>query len=328
MVMKAARVTDTRGPSGVRAVEVEQPVPGANDVLIDVHVAGVAFPDLLLSRGSYQRSLPLPFTPGAEVAGVVRSAPTGASVRPGDRVAAILPHFGGFAETAVAPAQYVFPLPDAVEFDVAAAFPINYLTTHLALRGRTELLRGETVLVQGAAGGVGVAATQLARAWGARVVAVASTPQKREVAREAGAHHVLAVDGFLDAVRELVPGGIDVVVDPVGGDRFLDSVRALTDGGRLLVVGFAAGTIPTLKVNRLLLRNLSVIGVNLGVSSDGINVEVDAELQSRWDDLVPLLASGDLRVPIGLELPLERAGDALAAIEERAVHGKVVLRVR
>ena len=326
--MRAACLTETTGPAGVRLLEVDEPVPGPGDVLIDVEVAGVVFPDLLLSQGKYQRDLPMPLTLGGEVAGVVRSAPEGSGLHPGDRVAAMLPDFGGFAETAVAPVEYVFPVPDGVGADLAAGTPVNHLIMHLAFRGRTELRDGETVLVQGAAGGVGVAAIQLARAWGARVIAVASTPRKREVARAAGAHDVVAVDGFLDAVRGLAPGGVDVVVDPVGGDRFLDSVRALSDGGRLLVVGFAAGTIPTLKVNRLLLRNLAVIGVNLGISSDGVHVELQHDLRQRWKDLVPLLERGLVGPSIGLELPLDRAGEALAAIESRAAEGKVVLRVR
>jgi len=309
-------------------VEVDEPARDGTDVLIDVHVAGVTFPDLLLSRGAYQRTLPMPFTLGGEVAGVVRAMPEGARVWPGARVAAILPNFGGFAEWAAVPAEFVFPLPDGVDFGTAAGVPVNYLTMQFAFRRRTVLLHGETVLVHGAAGGVGVAAVQLARAWGAQVIAVASTPDKQDVARAAGAHHVVAVEGFGEAVRQIEPGGADVVVDPVGGDRLVESVRALADEGRLLVVGFASGSIPTLKVNRLMLHNQSLIGVNLGVSPDGVSVRMESDLHHRWQEIIPLIGNGTVRPFIGMELPLERAAEALAALEGRKGAGKILLRVR
>lgn len=326
--MRAVQLVKTIGPAGVRLADVAEPSSRPTEFLIDVHAAGVTFPDLLLSRGTYQRALPTPFVLGGELAGVVRSAPEGSHLRPGTPVAAIMPNFGAFAESAAVPADFVFPLPDDVPLDLAAGVPVNYLTMQLAFRGRTILMPGETVLVHGAAGGVGVAAIQLARAWAARVIAVASSPEKREIARAAGAHHVIDVSGFRAAAREIAPDGVDIVVDPVSGDRLLDSVRTLADEGRLLVVGFAGGSIPTLRVNRLLLHNQSLIGVNLGISADRISVDLGTDLVDRWGELVPLLADGTIAPFIGGRLPLDRAAEALAALEGRTGLGKILLEVR
>jgi NADPH2:quinone reductase len=326
--MRAVQLIEITGPAGIRLVDVAEPAVGPSDVLIDVHVAGVIFPDLLLSRGAYQRTLPTPLVLGGELAGVVRNVPEGSRLRPGMPIAAIMPNFGAFAESAAVPQHLVFPLPDGVPLDVAAGVPVNYLTMHVAFRGRTTLLPGETVLVHGAAGGVGVAAIQLARAWGARVIAVASSPEKREIAQDAGAHHVVDVDGFGAAARAIAPDGVEIVVDPVGGDRLLESVGALADEGRLLVVGFAGGSIPTLKVNRLLLHNQSLIGVNLGISPDRVGVDLGTGLLDRWDELLPLLADGTIAPFVGGRLPLDRAAEALAALEGRTGRGKIVLQVR
>ena len=260
--MRAAQVTRLEGPDAVEVTEV--PEPAARGVVVDVAAAGVCFPDVLLTRGEYQMRPDPPFVPGSEVAGRVRSAPPGSGFAEGDRVAAF-PVLGGFAEVVATDPAMVFPLPDSTTYEQGAALPMNYLTCHFALRERGGLRAGETVLVHGAAGGVGTAAVQLSRAWGARVVAVVSSDDKAQVARSAGAHEVVAADGFRDAVAELTAGhGVDVVVDPVGGDRFTDSLRSLAPGGRLLVVGFTAGSIPEVRVNRLLLGNISVVGVGWG----------------------------------------------------------------
>ncbi len=243
---------------------VDLPEPSGDGVVIEVAAAGICFPDVLLTRGQYQITPDLPFVPGSEVAGLVRSAPVSSGYAAGDRVAAF-PFLGGFAEVVEADAAMVFPLPDSVTYEQGAALPMNYLTCHFALRERGRLREGETVLVQGAAGGIGTAAVQLAAAWGARVIAVVSSPDKGDVARAAGAHEVVLADGFRDAVAGLTNGrGVDVVVDPVGGDRFTDSLRSLAPGGRLLVIGFTAGSIPEVKVNRLLLGNISVVGRRVG----------------------------------------------------------------
>lgn len=322
--MRAARVTSLGGPSSVTVGEVPEPTLEPGHVLVDVHEAGVSFPDVLMSRGLYQMRPELPFVPGAECAGVVREAAEGSSFTAGDRVAAF-PVLGAFAETVAVPEAMVFPLPDAVSFAVGAALPMNYLTVHFALTQRGRLERGEVVLVHGAAGGIGTAAIQLARAMDARVIAVVSSEDKVETARAAGAHHVVLADGFLAAAKELTDGrGVDVVVDPVGGDRFTDSLRSLAPEGRLLVIGFTAGQIPEVKVNRLLLNNISVVGVGWGA----FWMPDPSYLRTQWDAILPLLESGQLAPPIGGRHPLDDVSAALAEIDERRAQGKVTLTVR
>jgi len=322
--MRAARVTRLDGPSAVEVGEVDDPTPSPSQVLVEVDTAGVTFPDALLTRGLYQLRPDPPFTPGSEAAGVVRAAPEGAHVKPGDRVAAF-PGVGAFQELIAAEAAAVFPLPDSISFEVAAALPMNYFTVHFALVKRGRLRAGETVLVQGAAGGIGTAAIQLAAALGARVIGVVSTEAKAEVARAAGAHEVVLVEGFKDRARELTGGrGVDIVVDPVGGDRFTDSLRSLAVEGRCLVLGFTGGEIPTVKVNRLLLNNIDVVGVGWGAYFSR-RIEF---LQEQWAELLPLVESGQLKPPIGGVYPLERAGDAIAELEERRATGKILIKVR
>jgi len=320
--VKAIQVVTLDGPRAVRQVDVAEPTPGEGQVLIEVHAAGVTFPEVLLSRGRYQLKPPPPFLLGSEIAGVVR-APADGPVQVGDRVAALC-WFGGFAELAVASPDMIFPLPDEVGFAGGAALPVNYLTAHFALRRRAQLTDGQTVLVHGAAGGVGTASIQYARALGARVIAVASTEEKAALAAGAGAQHTVPPDGFLTAVRELTDGrGVDVVVDPVGGDRFTDSLRSLAPEGRLLVLGFVGGEIPSVRVNRLLLNNTSVTGVGWGEFAR----RRPGYMQQQWADLLPLISSGALAAPIGHRLPLADAGEALALMDERRAVGKVVLSV-
>jgi NADPH2:quinone reductase len=321
--MRAAQVTSLDGPSAVKLVEIDEPEAGGK-VLVDVHAAGVAFPDVLQSRGRYQVKPDLPFVPGSEVAGVVRTAPDGAEVRPGDRVAAF-PGLGGFAEVVAVDPELVFPLPDEVSFEAGAALPMNYLTVHFALVRRGALRPGETVLVHGAAGGVGTAAVQLAAALEARVIAVTSSADKAEVARAAGAHETVPAEGFLAHVRELTGGaGVDVVVDPVGGDRFTDSLRSLRPEGRLLIVGFTAGEIPTVRANRLLLGNIAAVGVGWGAFW-GRHRDYP---RTQWAELLPLLRDGRIDPPIGGVHPLADAAAALRELDERRATGKVVLTVR
>lgn len=299
--------------------EVPDPVPGEGEVLIDVQAAGVTFPEVLLARGKYQVKPPLPFTPGSEVAGIVRSAPPSSAFKPGQRVAAF-PGFGGFAERVTAPVLRVFALPDAVSMTEGAALPMNAFTVHFALTRRAQLKAGETVLVQGAAGGIGVATVQLAKALGARVLAVVSTEEKERVVRQAGADEVLRLDNFLVRAKELTQGrGVDVVMDPVGGERFLDSLRSLAPEGRLLVVGFAGGDIPQVRVNRLLLANTDVRGVGWG----SFILQHPEYMQQQWQELLPLLPR--LRPVIGTTYPLAEARRAVADLEERRAAGKVVL---
>jgi NADPH2:quinone reductase len=321
--MRAAQVTRLDGPSAVEVVEV--PEPEGDGVAVEVAAAGVCFPDVLLTRGRYQVTPDLPFVPGSEVAGRVRSAPPGSGYAVGDRVAAF-PFLGGFAEVVEVDPALVFPLPDAVTYDKGAALPMNYLTCHFALRERARLSPGETVLVHGAAGGIGTAAVQLAAAWEARVLAVVSSADKAEVARAAGADEVVLADGFREAVADLTSGrGVDVVVDPVGGDRFTDSLRCLAPGGRHLVLGFTAGSIPEVKVNRLLLNNVSLVGVGWGAWWTGRGGPGPAYVRRQWDDLVPLLESGAVDPVIGEVRALDDVVAALSAMEERRATGKILL---
>lgn len=325
--MRAARVTRLDGPDAVEILDIPEPTeegPFGPQVLVDVHSVGVSFPDLLLSKGEYQMKPEVPFTLGVDFAGVVRSAPEGTGFRAGDRVAACLGH-GGAAEVVGLGPDSVFPLPDNLSFEQGAAIPMNYLTAQFALKERGGLREGETVLVHGAAGGVGTATIQVAKGYGARVIGVVSTEEKAEVARSAGADEVVLVDGFLGAVRELTGGqGVDVVVDVVGADLFTDSLRALGTQGRLLVVGFAAGAIPEVKVNRLLLNNVDVRGVGWGAYA----MVRPGYMAQQWRELEPMMASGIIDPPLGATYRLEDMGRALAEMDDRRTLGKTVLRLR
>ncbi|MFY0407105.1 NADPH:quinone oxidoreductase family protein [Solicola sp. PLA-1-18] len=323
--MRAAQITTLDGPAAVTVTDVDAPTPTAEQVLIDVHAAGVSFPEVLQTRGRYQIKPDPPFVPGSEVAGVVVSAPDGSGLTAGDRVAA-MSMLGGFGEQVVADPGLVLPLPDGLSFEKAAALPLNYLTAHFALVARGRIAQGETVLVHGAAGGVGTASIQVAKAFGAGdVVAVASTDAKGEYAVAAGADGYVLADGFKDAVKERTDGrGVDLVVDPVGGDRFTDSLRSLAEDGRLLVVGFTAGSIPEVKVNRLLLNNLDVVGVGWGAYV----LARPGYVRGQWDAILPHVASGVLDPPVGATFGLDDAVAALTEIDERRATGKVVLTIR
>lgn len=315
--MRAIHISSLDGPDAVEVVELPDPHDDEL-VTIEVKAAGVAFPELLQTRGLYQLKPELPFVPGAEVAGVVTAAPEGSGLAVGDRVAA-LTLLGGFAEQALARPDHTFALPDEVGFEEAASFTFNYATVYFALVERGHLAKGETVLVHGAAGGIGTAAIQMAKAFGAgKVVGVVSTPEKGEIARAAGADEVIPAEGFLEAVGK---ASVDIVVDPVGGDRFTDSLRSLREHGRLLVIGFTAGSIPEVKVNRLLLNNVSVVGVGWGAYA----LSRPGHVGTEWEAMLPHLRSGALRPVVGATHPLEDASAALRSLEGRSVTGKVVL---
>ena len=295
--------------------------PDGKVVLVDVEAAGVSFPEVLQSRGEYQFKPPLPFVPGSEVAGTVRSAPEGAGLSPGDRVAAFT-MLGAFAEVAVAPPHMVFKLPDSLDSAQGAGLVLNYHTAYFSMVTRGRLESGETVLVHGAAGGVGTASIQVAKGLGATVFAVVSSDEKEKVARDAGADEVFRSDAeWKDQVKEA--GGADLIIDPVGGDRFTDSLRSLREEGRLVVVGFTGGSIPEVKVNRLLLNNTEIIGAGWGayvMPKPDVVREIGAEIDK-------LIESGHVRPVVGEKFPLERGGDALELIDGRGAVGKVVLEV-
>jgi NADPH:quinone reductase len=328
--MRAIQIVDESGPDSALALN-ELPEPEASHmltpgqgVLVDVHCAGVSFPELLQTRGEYQLKPPLPFVPGSEVGGVVRSAPADAGVAPGDRVAAFCA-LGGFAETTVAPAFFTFALPGALDFAQGAALILNYHTAYFALKLRGRLKAGESVLVHGAAGGVGTAALQVAKGLHARTIALVSSEEKERTARDAGADEVVRVaEGWREQVTRLSDGGVDVVLDPVGGERFTDSLRALREGGRLVVVGFTGGSIPEVRVNRLLLRNTEVVGAGWGAF-----VMTKPELiREIGEALAAMVDEGYVEPIVGARFPLAQAADALKMLDERRALGKVVLDVR
>jgi NADPH2:quinone reductase len=322
--MRAAMVTRLDGPEAIEVTEVDE--PSGDGVVVEVHAAGAAFPDALLTRGLYQYRPDPPFVLGAEIAGVVRSAPDDAHVKAGDRVVGLTMLSGGMAEVAVLSPDRVFKLPDNVSFEAGAGLLFNDLTMYFALTVRGRLQQGETVLVHGAAGGIGTSTLRLASVLGAsRIIAVVSTEDKGQIATAAGATDVVLAEGFKDATKELTGGrGVDMVVDPVGGDRFTDSLRSLAPGGRLLVIGFTGGDIPTVKVNRLLLNNIDVVGVGWGAWT----ATHPNALAEQWAGLEGLLSSGQLLPPKPEIYPLEEAAAAVASLENRTAKGKVVLRVR
>lgn len=294
---------------------------GPGDVVIDVRAAGVCFPDLLLTRGEYQLKLPPPFIPGMEVAGVVRSAPAESGFVTGQRVSAFT-MMGGYAEQVAVSPDSVVPTADGIDDAQAAALLGNYYTMYFALARRGALQLGETVLVLGSAGGVGTAAVQIAKALGARVIAMVHRPHAIDFVKELGADVVLPLtEGWPQAVRDATDGrGADLVVDPVGGDTFDDAIRVIATEGRLLVIGFAAGGIPTVKVNRLLLRNVGVLGVGYG---EFVNRTPGA--QAKIGAGIAQLVAGGLRPPPPQRFPLSEGAAALKTLGDGGVLGKLVL---
>ena len=322
--MRAVQVEAPDGPTGLKVNDVPEPTPGPDDVLVEVHSVGVSFPDLLLSRGEYQMKPEMPFNVGVDFAGVVLD-PGSSDFVPGQRVAGVS-GWGNAAERVASPKAWTFPLPDALSFDEGAALPMNYLTAQFALKDRGGITAGDTVLVHGAAGGVGTATIQVAKGYAARTIAVVSTEEKAEVARAAGADEAVLVDGFKDAVKQLTGGrGVDIVLDVVGGELFTDSLRSLAEQGRLLVVGFAGGQgIPEVKVNRLLLNNIDVRGVGWGAYA---MTRADF-MQQQWRELVPMIESCVVKPPIGATYEMDGFGQALVDMAERKTLGKSVVRVR
>lgn len=324
--MRAVVISEHTGPASLSISEVDEPPLrhelGGPVVSIDVHAAGVSFPELLQTRGLYQHSPDLPFVPGLEVAGVIREAPAGGAFAPGDRVMAFT-NSGGQAQLAVAPAAMTFALPDGMDYAEGAATILNMHTAYFALAMRGRLQPGEIVVVHGAAGGLGSCLVSIAAALGAQVIAVVSTPQKAEFAQEAGAHHVVMSDEqWAASVRAIAPDGVDIVCDPVGGDRTTDSLRSLRPCGRYVVLGFTAGEIPQVRVNRLLLNNLDVVGAGWGafVRSDPV------AFRAIGDAVGSLLEQG-VRPRVGHRIALDEAISAYELLESRQALGKVVLEI-
>jgi len=322
--MKAVLCKQYGPPESLVIEELPSPVPGPGEVVVSVKAASVNFPDFLIIQNKYQFKPPLPFSPGSELSGVVKEVGAGVSdVRPGDRVIAFTT-YGAFAEEVKTEALRLLPLPEKMDFITGAAFLLTYATSDHALRDRGALRAGETLLVLGAAGGVGLAAIEIGKALGARVIACASTEDKLAVCREHGADATInyATEELRERVKALTEGrGVDVVYDAVGGPYTEPAFRSLAWRGRLLVVGFAAGEIPKLPLNLALLKGAAVVGVFWG---DFARREPKAFAESvrqlaRW------YAEGRLRPHVSQTLPLERAAEAIQLLASRKAKGKIVL---
>jgi NADPH:quinone reductase len=322
--MRAVRVHELTGPSALRVDDVDAPSPGPGQILIDVQAAGVNFPDVLLTRGKYQFKPTLPFSPGGEAAGVVRAVGAGVrSLSVGDRVAATVLH-GAFAEQLVAPEQAAVKLPEGLPAETAAATLLTYATSYHALVDRASLAKGETLLVLGAAGGVGLAAVELGKMLGARVIAAASSPDKLALCRAHGADDTIdySSEDLKERVKDLTKGnGADVVYDPVGGAYAEPALRAIAWQGRYLVVGFAAGEIPRIPLNLTLLKGCQIVGVFWGQFA----MRQPAENRKNAERILSWVSEGKLRPHIDEVLPFARAAEALERLERRQVKGKLVL---
>ena len=320
-----ALVCKEYGPADKLVIEEhDDPVPGPGEALVDIKAAGINFPDILLIGGNYQVKIPPPFVPGNEAAGIVEAVGDGvARINPGDRVI-ITPQAGAFAEKCVLPEKLCLPLPDGMSYEQGAGFTITYATSYHAFHQSTELKPGETVLVLGAAGGVGITAVEIAKALGAKVIAAASSEEKLQFAREAGADETINYSelSLRDAVKELTDGkGVDVVYDPVGGELAQQALRSLAWHGRYLVIGFACGEIPNFPANIALLKEASIIGVWWGTWG---NHNPGDSLQNMME-LATMVGAGKLNPRVTESFPLDHFTDAFAAITERRARGKVVL---
>lgn len=323
--MKAWLVKQWCGPEGLEWAETPMPEPKAGQVLIRVVAAALNFLDTLMIQGQYQVKPPLPFTPGVEIAGIVERAGEGADFRPGERVCAML-DWGGFAEYALAQAGDLIRLPDAVDLVEGAAMPVVYPTAYRGLRQRAQLRPGEWVLVHAGAGGVGLAAIQLAKAWGAKVIATAGSARKLKVCREQGAEWAFdySDSGWVQEIKTLTGGkGVDVIVDPVGGEVTDLSLKCLAWEGRILIVGFASGRIPQIPGNRLLLKCASAMGVSLG-DTRAKQQEVSRTI---FQDLFAMRQKGEIRPLVSRRYPMAEAPQALRDLAKRETVGKVVLMV-
>lgn len=311
--------------SSVKLVEVPTPTSAAGEALVRMKAVSINYPDVLMVKGGYQFKPPLPFSPGMEGAGIVEAVGDGvAGLGIGDEVM-VGGRAGLLADYVTCPAEALRPKPKALTFAEAAGLTTIYLTAYVALVRRGHLQKGETLLVHGAAGGVGIAAVELGKHLGATVIATASTEEKRALAKSKGADHVLdPAVGFRERVKELTDGrGADVIYDPVGGAIFDESVRCIAWEGRLLVIGFAGGTIPTISVNMPLIKGFSVIGVRAGEYGRR-DPKKGAENIAA---VMKLAEEGAIKPPIGASFPLERARDALLMLDQRRALGKVVVEI-
>ncbi len=322
--MRAVVVDRLMTPEELTVRDIDPPALGEGELRIEVRAAGCNFSDVLMLKGEYQVKPALPFVPGGEVGGVVKELGPGVTgFAVGDRVLSRCA-LGGFAEEVVAPAAQAYALPDALSFEAGAALPTVYPTSYAALVWRAPVAPGETLLVHAAAGGVGLSAVQIGKAKGARVIATAGGPEKLEIARRAGADVLIDYreQDFVPIVMEETGGrGADVIYDSVGGDTTDRSLKCIAWNGRLLVIGFAGGEIPSIKMNRVLLKNISLVGLHWSAYPEKEPEAIDACMKGLFE----MAATGGIDPLIGARHPLEEAGEALAALASRKTVGKVVL---
>src|SRR6266542_385396 len=310
---------------GLQLGDAPPPIPADGEVLIAVKAVGINYADAIMVAGKYQTKPPLPFSPGLEAAGIVVACGKRVTrFKPGDRVMAILA-YGGLAELAVAPEAETFAIPHGMSFEEAGAFPVAYISSHVALRWPARLEPGETLLVLGAAGGVGLTAVEIGKAMGARVIAAASTAEKLAVAQEHGADEVVnyAAEQLTDRVMALTDGkGADVCFDPVGGDLFDSALSSLGWGGRILLIGFVAG-VPQIAANRLLVKHRAALGSSLRY----FRWHAPDKLRRSVEELMQWYGEGKLRPLVTHRLPLEQSVEAIRLLTDRKAHGKVVVVV-
>ncbi|MEP9390973.1 NADPH:quinone oxidoreductase family protein [Gordonia sp. VNK1] len=320
--MKAQVLTAENGPSALELTDVADPTPADGQVLVDIKSCGICFPDLLMSQGKYQLRVPTPFAPGTEVAGVVRSAPEGSSVKAGDKVL-VASIVGGFAEQLVAAPEQLLPLPEGLSFDQGAAMGINYQTALFALKVRAQTAPGEVVGVLGAAGGVGTASIMVAKAMGAKVIAIVHRKGAEELLAGAGADEIVQLEeGWGAKLKEIAPEGVDVMIDPSGGDVFDEALRQVAPDGRYVVVGFAAGGIPTVKLNRVLFRNIAVVGAAWG---EYVRTHPGVP-ELLHDELTEMIAAG-LSPQVNTTYTLDQLPEALTDLAQGRILGKAVVHI-
>lgn len=320
--MKAQVLTEESGPSALQLTDVDDPTPADGQVVVDIKSCGICFPDLLMSQGKYQLRMPTPFTPGTEVAGVVAQAPAGSSVKAGDKVL-VASIVGGFAERLVASPEQLLPLPEGVSFDQGAAMGINYQTALFALKLRAQTAPGEVVGVLGAAGGVGTASIMVAKAMGAKVIAIVHRKGADELLRAAGADEIVQLeDGWGTKLKEIVPEGVDVMIDPSGGDVFDEALRQVAPDGRYVVIGFAAGGIPSVKLNRVLFRNIAVVGAAWG---EYVRTHPGVP-ELLHDELTEMIAAG-MQPLVNVTYALDELPQALTDLAEGRILGKAVVKI-
>ncbi|MGV9669096.1 NADPH:quinone oxidoreductase family protein [Gordonia sp. NPDC003504] len=320
--MKAQVLTAENGPSALELTDVADPTPADGQVLVDIKSCGICFPDLLMSQGKYQLRIPTPFTPGTEVAGVVRSAPEESSVKAGDKVL-VASVVGGFAEQVVAAPEQLLPLPEGLSFDQGAAMGINYQTALFALKVRAQTAPGEVVGVLGAAGGVGTASIMVAKAMGAKVIAIVHRKGAEELLRGAGADEIVQLEeGWGAKLKEIAPEGVDVMIDPSGGDVFDEALRQVSPDGRYVVIGFAAGGIPTVKLNRVLFRNIAVVGAAWG---EYVRTHPGVP-ELLHDELTEMIAAG-MSPQVNTTYTLDQLPEALTDLAQGRILGKAVVHI-